>query len=413
MAKRTGGDAASGGSPLEGVRVLEVANWLAAPAAAAILADMGADVVKVEPPRGDAWRHYKPDLRGYDGPPFPWNPGFNIDNRGKRSVAIDLSSPAGRDLVLRMAERADVYITNLIPRRGERFGLGYPALRRRNRRLIYLQFTGFGARGRERDKLGFDYVGFWARSGIMASIGEPDGPPVLQRPGMGDHATALGLSAAIIAALYHRERTGRGQYLQGSLLHTGLWVLGHDIQVGLETGREPVKRSRKRPQLAIWNTYRTRDGRWIMLALPNVTFWPGICRALGLDDLLADPGLATLEGQLAQSGEVAAAFEAAFGAKTLRQLRPALDREDLIWSAVTPIADAIRDPQARANGMMATVSGDGGDFRTLKMPVTFSDSRVEPRGRPPEVGQHTEEVLLEMGLDWDAIGRLRDAGTIG
>ena len=401
------------GAPLEGVRVLEVANWLAAPAAAAILRDMGADVVKIEPPRGDAWRWYRPDVRGYEGPAFAHNPGFDLDNRGKRSVAVNLDSPEGVGLVYRLAEKADVYITNLIPRRAARFGLSYARIRRRNPRVIFLQFTGFGANGPERDKLGFDYVGFWARSGIMASIGEPDGPPVTQRPGMGDHATSLGLAAGVIAALYHRERTGKGQYLQGSLLHTGLWVLGADVQVALESGREPRRRSRREPQIALWTTYRTKDREWIMLALPNMTYWPRVCRALGLADLLERDELASIEGQMANAPEVAAAFEEAFGSLTLRQLRPRLDAETLIWSQVTPIRKAIADRQARLNDMIATIPADGGEFRTLNIPVTFSVSDVAPRGPAPEIGQHTEEVLLEAGLDWETIGVLRERGAIG
>jgi crotonobetainyl-CoA:carnitine CoA-transferase CaiB-like acyl-CoA transferase len=401
------------GSPLEGIRVLEVANWLAAPAAAAVLADMGADVIKVEPPRGDAWRHYRPDARGYDGPAFTGNPGFNMDNRGKRSIAINLDSIEGRELVFRLAKQADIFITNLIPRRAAKFGLSYAAIRRQNPRIIFLQFTGFGERGPEKDKLGFDYVGFWARSGIMANLGEPDAPPVLQRPGMGDHATALGLAAGLIAALYHRDRTGKGQHLQGSLLHTGLWVLGADVQVALETGREPRRRSRKQPQHALWNTYRTKDGEWIMLAAPNMTFWPRICRALELGDLVDDPELQTIEGQIANSARVTAAFEAAFAARTLRQLKPRLDAEDLLWSAVAPIRKAIADRQAALNDMIGEVPSGDGAFRTINMPVRFSESRVEVRGPAPAIGQHTEEVLLEAGLGWDEIAALRDSGAIG
>lgn len=400
-------------SPLAGIRVLEVANWLAAPAAAAVLADMGADVIKVEPPRGDAWRHYRPDARGYDGPAFQGNPGFNLDNRGKRSIAIDLDRPEGRDLVYRLAEQADIYITNLIPRRAAKFGLGPAQVRKRNKRLIFVQFTGFGAIGPEKDKLGFDYVGFWARSGIMANLGEPAGPPVLQRPGMGDHATALGLAAAMIAALYHRERTGKGQYLQGSLLHTGLWVLGADVQVAIETGREPRRRSRSEPQHALWNTYRTKDGEWIMLAAPNMTFWPRLCRALELGDLVNDPDLQTIEGQMANSARVTRAFETSFGSKSLRQLKPRLDAEDLIWSVVTPIRKAIVDKQAALNEMIVETPEEAGSFRTVSMPVRFSDSFVEPRGPAPEIGQHTEEVLVESGLTWEEIGALRDGGVLG
>ncbi len=220
-------------------------------------------------------------------------------------------------------------------------------------------------------------------------------------------------AAAMIAALYHRERTGKGQYLQGSLLHTGLWVLGADVQVAIETGREPRRRSRSEPQHALWNTYRTKDGEWIMLAAPNMTFWPRICRALELGDLVDDPDLQAIEGQMANSARVTRAFEAAFASKTLRQLKPRLEAEDLIWSAVTPIRKAIVDRQAALNGMIVETPAEGGPFRTVSIPIRFSDSHVEPRGPAPEIGQHTEEVLVESGLTWEEIGALRDGGVLG
>jgi crotonobetainyl-CoA:carnitine CoA-transferase CaiB-like acyl-CoA transferase len=395
-------------SPLAGIRVLEVASWLAAPCAAALLADMGAEVVKVEPPEGDAWRHIRPDIAGFAGKE---NPAFHLDNRGKRSIAIDLGHEEGRDIVRALAARADVFVSNLGPARAKRYGLAYRDVRRVNPGVVYLQFTGYGARGPQRDRPGFDDVAFWAGSGIMASLAEPGGPPARAMASIGDHTTALALLSGLLAALVQRERTGKGQYLQGSLFATGLWVQGDIIQNYLETGIIPPKRERMDPPLALWNIFPLKDGRWVMIAMDSARFWPRLCRALGLADGLAtDPGLLDEDELHARRKEVAAYLEGVFATRTLRDITAPFREERLIWAPITRLEEALHSPQVKANGFIADLP-DG--FSTLNLPVRFEGARVEPRGVSPAIGEHTDEVLAELGFDAARVAGLRDAGVVG
>lgn len=395
-------------SPLEGIRVLEIAGWLAAPCAAALLGDMGAEVIKVEPLQGDAWRHMLPDIEGFAGKE---NPGFRLDNRGKRSIAIDLGEEAGREIVRSLARRADVVVTNLGPARAIRYGLAYRDVRRINPEVIYLQFTGYGARGPQRDRPGFDDVAFWAGSGIQAMLTNPGEAPVRGRASIGDHTTALALLSGLLAALVQRERTGKGQYLQGSLFATGLWVQGDVIQYLLDTGQLPRLPQRTEPSLPLWNTYRLAGDTWIMLAMETARFWPRVCRALGLSkELEGDPDLNTDAGMIRRSAEVVAILDAAFATRRLRALIPALTRERVIWAPVATLEEALRSPQVAANEMFASIPGGGS---TLNLPVRFAGSRVEPRGDAPVIGEHTDEVLGELGLESSRIEELRKAGVVG
>lgn len=394
-------------SPLDGVRVLEVANWLAAPACASFLCDMGAEVTKVESTGGDSWRYSIPELSYPEGA-SPWNPGFNVDNRGKKSVAIDVGSPEGREIVLDLARDVDVFITNLTLPRAKRYGLSYADVRKENPRVIYLHLTGYGIRGPEKDRPGFDDVAFWASSGIMSTLGEPGRPPVQNRASLGDKATALGLLSGVLAALFQRERTGRGEHLTASLLSTGLWVFSDELQGYLETGSTPPRRTREEPYVATHDSYRLKDGTWIMLAMPPQRFWPRIVRALDLPPPAGDPDLLTTAGHIARAPEVVRMLDAALAKKTLRQVYRRFREEDLIWSVVANAAQVVADPQVAANDMLADV----GPYRVVRHPVHFAGSRVEPRGPAPAIGQHADEVLAAAGYPPDRIAKLRESGVI-
>lgn len=401
-------------APLEGIRVLEVANWLAVPAAGALLTDMGAQTVKVEPPGGDPWRNFRLNSPGM-AVQFPGNPMFELDNRGKRSLTINLDRPEGQETVRRLAERVDIFLTNLTPSRRERYGLTYADLSPRNPRLIYLGFSGYGNAGPERDRLGFDYAAFWARSGIMSLVGEPDVTPPLQRPGMGDHTTAPLLLAGVLAALYEREKSGRGQEINGSLLNTALWVLGADFQAALVARQEPVRTPRSHAPNPIWNLYRAGDGKWLLLVMPTPeAYWPRVCEAIGRTDLAADPRYSTIEGRATHCQELVAALDAAFASEPRDQWAARLDAHSLIWAPVQGILDAMDDPQVKANDFLTTVEHPTlGPYQTIDTPLKFGRSDVKARGAAPEPGQHTEEVLLEAGYTWDELARLRELGVFG
>jgi formyl-CoA transferase len=400
--------------PLDGIRVLEVANWLAAPASATLLADMGAGVIKVEPPRGDTWRYFRGTAADPSAPP-PANPGFQLDNRGKRSIAVNLDHPEGRAAVRRLAGQADIFITNLVPRRLARYGLSYEALSAGNPRLIYAGLTAYGARGEERDRLGFDFNAFWARSGIMSLVGDRDGPPAMPRSGMGDHATTLGIAWAIMTALYERERTGEGQEIHASLLNIGLWVLGSDIQTALMGLPNAPKHARVAPRNPLVNPYSTRDGRWLLLMANQAERdWSKVCAALGLEALEHDPRFHTAAERQQHSAELVALIEGVMLQRTREEWKPLLDAQGLIWAPVQEIDEALEDPQVRANAYFTEIDhATLGRIRTIDTPVRFGKSDIHARGPAPELGQHTEEVLLEHGYTWEEIGRLRDEGAIG
>jgi crotonobetainyl-CoA:carnitine CoA-transferase CaiB-like acyl-CoA transferase len=246
-------------APLDGIKVVEVANWLAAPSAAALMRDMGADVIKVEPPGGDVFRRF--DLRaiGYDHD-FPLNYAFELDNRGKRSIAIALDRPGGAELVHRLCARADLFVTNLTQPRRERYRLTEEAVCAVNPRIIYTSLTGYGTHGPDAERAGFDYAAFWARTGIMGTLGEPPSAPPLCRGGQGDHTTALNVLAAALAALRLRDRTGRGQHVEVTLYGTGIWPIGADFSAALVARQHPRRHDRSAPANPIWNCSPTPTG---------------------------------------------------------------------------------------------------------------------------------------------------------
>lgn len=399
---------------LDGIRVLEVANWVAAPAAAMLLSDLGASVIKVEPPQGDISRGTVASVANLAAPP-PANPGFLLNNRGKRGICVNLEFPEGRDLVRNLAKQADVMITNLTPRRVARFELGYETIKELNPRLIYAAVNAYGAKGPERDRLGFDYTAFWARSGIMSLVGDRDGPPVVTRPGFGDHTTAIVLAYGIMIALFEREHTGRGQEVQASLLNSAMWALGGDIQTAL-AGRTPwPKHARVEPRNPLSNPYRAKDGRWIHFQMGAADrYWPGFCAALGLEAVRGDPRFQSLATRQEHSAELVPIIDAAIAQRTREEWGDILDEHGLVWSPVQEIDEVIVDPQVRANGYITEIDQPNlGRLETLATPVRLSESHIAPRGPAPELGQHTEEVLLEQGCTWDEIVRLRDSGAIG
>lgn len=400
--------------PLDGIRVLEVANWLAAPSSAAILADMGADVVKVEPPAGDAWRGFQlASYAGYDYD-FACNYGFVLDNRGKRSVSLNLESAEGRSVVHRLLEDADVFVTNLTPTRLDRFGLAYSSLADRYPRLIAAYLTGYGPEGPDRERLGFDYTAFWARSGIMSLVGEEGRRAPMPRSGMGDHSTSPMIACAILAALYERQRTDYGQAIQLSLYHAGLWVLGLDVQAALVSGRNSIKADPEAPRNPISNAYLCRDGTWLMLWMPQAdTYWPKVCAAVGRPELAEEQRFSSIKARAENSRELVEMLKSAFASADSSEWGRRLDEQGLIWAPVQTVADVVDDPQVRANGWFTTIDDPNlGSFETIEAPFRFSGSHVGVRGPAPEAGQHTEEVLLEAGYTWEEIAVLREAGAL-
>lgn len=396
--------------PLSGVRVLEVANWFAAPAGCALMADLGADVIKVEPPGGEALRGYLPQM-GIDS---PYNFVFELPNRGKKGMTLNLAAPKAREVLDRLLPGTDVFVTNLLPYRREKYGLTYGELIEQRPDLIYVSVTGYGSTGPDRNRPGYDYAAFWARSGIMNSLGEPGDPPPPQRPAMGDSTNALLVAGSVAMALLARERSGEGQEVDISLQNTGIWVLSADIQGALQGIDNPTRPSRKDMPNPLWNSYQTKDDRWIMLVMlvPDM-YWPQFCRAIGREELETDERFASFQARAQNNAELIALLDEAFAGRTLAEWDKSLDEHGIIWAPAQTLTEVVNDPQARARGAFAKMDHpNAGEVEIVDTPVKFGKSEVGVRGPAPEVGQHTEEVLLEAGFDWDDIVRLRDESVI-
>lgn len=402
-------------APLDGVRVLEVANWLAAPSAAALMADLGADVVKVEPPGGDIFRGFVLQSLGYDYP-FETNYAFELDNRGKRSVTVALDKPGGPELVRRMAKDCDIFITNLIQARRSRYGLTYDDIRAVNPTVVYTSFSGYGTRGPDANKAGFDYAAFWARSGVMGLMGEPPSPPPLCRGGQGDHSTSLNILAAVLAALRLRDRTGEGQHVEVNLYQTGIWTIGGDYSAALKAHQHPPRHNREEPPNPIWNSYQLADNRWVLLVMPvpDPVYWPRFCEMIGKPDWITHERYATLASRRAHSRELTAQISAIFKQHDMAYWKPRLDKYGLIWAPVSELTEVINDPQAREMGVFATVEHpEYGPYETLNTPFAIYGSDVGPRGPAPAPGAHTFEVLEELGVSSQELDRLATDGVIG
>src|SRR5262245_25539712 len=278
--------------PLKGIKVVEMGIWVAGPAAAAVLGDWGAEVIKIENPAGgDPVRA----LAALGMPAtLPVNPSVELDNRNKRSVAVNVQTPAGLEVMRRLLRAADVFVTNLRAAALARARLSYDDVRQENPRIIYAALSGYGSRGPEKDRAAFDYAAFWARAGAMASLGEPDGPPPSQRPAMGDHPAGLSLAGAVSAALYHRERSGEGQEIHLSLFHAGMWMMATDVQTCLLTGLAPAPMGRAVPN-PLWNHYKAKDEKWFHLVMLQADrYWPQFCQAIARPELTNDERFATI-----------------------------------------------------------------------------------------------------------------------
>ena len=387
--------------PLEGIRVIEVAHYVAVPAAGAMLADLGARVIKVEPPpRGEMLRRSKPRYAGYASE-FPEGPAFHMENRGKDSLLVDLTRPEAREVLLRLIDTADVFLTNLLPSRRRRFGLDGESLRARRPELIVASLTGYGSRGEQADWPAFDYTAYWARTGMMDLMRDEGSEPAMQRPGVGDHAAAANLVCGILAALRMRDRDGRGREVETSLLHTGLFVLGNDVALSLVTG-EPVRRhDPRRPPNPLWNRYRTADDRWLVLVMIEPDrYFERLFRAIGREDVARDPRYRDPFERMARAEELTALLAEVFAGRTLEAWRPVLDAAGIIWAPVARLEEALRDPQVRASGCFHALDHpEAGAFETLGAPFRIEGVPLGPRRAIGAPGERAREILAEAGID--------------
>lgn len=380
---------------LQGLKVVEFASYIAAPGAAGILADWGAQVIKVERPEGDPMRNVFGDAKSA----LSGNPTFGLDNRGKRAVVLDTSTPLGREALTRLANDADIFLTNVRPASLKRAGLDDETLRAVNPRLIYAVVTGYGLEGPDAAKPGFDVTAFWSRAGV-AHMHAPKGTdPFILRTGVGDHTTSLATVAAILAAVYEREKTGVGRLVQTSLLATGVYAVGSDMAVQLAFGKLASNKPRSAPFDPVANFYKSRDGHWFVInPRGGGNDWKLLSAACGRPDLPEDARFLTGRLRKDNSPVLVAEFDKAFGALDFDEIARRLDEVDLVWAPVQTPAQVAADPQVAAAGALVDVEdGQGGFYRSPAAPARFpgADARVRPAA--PSLGQHTREVLAEVG----------------
>jgi crotonobetainyl-CoA:carnitine CoA-transferase CaiB-like acyl-CoA transferase len=380
---------------LSGLKVVELASYIAAPAAAGIMADWGARVIKVEPLDGDPYR------RGYEKlSPSGVNPIFELDNRGKRSVALDIGSVAGREALIRLIAGADVFLTNLRPGALKRARIDWESLKSDHPRLIYASVTGYGLEGPDADLPGFDVAAFWARAGL-ASLMTPKGiEPFPVRTGLGDHTCALATALGIVAAAFERTTSGKGRLVETSLLRSGVYALSGDMAILLRLGRVASTRQRRESRVPLVNFFRTSEGRWVCLMPRNSrTDWPKIAAAADRSDLVEDERFATDQARQANVEAVVTALDEGFAKLPFGEVARRLTAADVVWSPVQSAREVAVDPQAHAAGcFVEAVDASGATFSAPATPVRFSDFDSGPKGMAPGVGEHTRAVLIEAGL---------------
>ncbi len=391
-------------APLHGIRVTEIASFVAAPAAGALLADLGAEVIKVEIPGGETLRHSRPKLLGWRSD-FPEAPQFHMDNRGKRSLVLDLRRSAARDALQRVIDGSDVVLTNLLPGRRAKYGLDAKSLRAERPDLIVASLSGYGPKGPEADTPSFDYAAYWARSGLMDLMREPDAAPAWLRPGVGDHAAALALTTGILAALRTRDAGGGGQEVDVDLLHTGLYIQGNDAAPTATTGQSPPPHDRRAPRNPLWNHYPTSDGRWLFLVMiESDRYWPALCEALDLTPLTNDERFVDARARYRNREELAERLRGRFASRPLAAWEEHLAGRPLIWAPVRTLDEAMRDPQALANGAFAEVAhAEAGTFTTVTAPLSLSAHPMPGTAPAPDLGADGEALLRAAGLADDEI----------
>ncbi len=396
---------------LEGLKVIDMGHFVAVPSAGAMLADWGADVLKIEPIDGDAQRSFINLLLKFTGATVNWR--FEIHNRNKKSMALNLKTEAGRDILYKLVKNADVFMTNYEQTAIKKLKMDYPVLSRINPGLIYAFITGYGTVGPDKDERGFDFAAAWARTGIQYLMTEPGSSPPNQRGGMMDRTVGTQMVAGICAALYNREKTGNGQELELSLYHSGVWTLAADLQVAL--GGVPLNQNDRKSVInPLWNNYQTRDGRWLQLAmLQSDLSWPGFCRALERLELENDPRFKSLEDRGENCAALIGILDEVFAIKDRAEWEDRLKKYDCIFGRIESPEEVINDPQAQANGFFSDVEHpEAGKVKYVTTPVKFSQNPAAIKTASPELGQHTEEILLELGYSWDDIVELKDQGAI-
>ena len=405
------------GGPLEGIKVIDLTFWQQGPVASLMLGDMGADIIKIENPKtgGDPGRGILATIGvEIDQPGTGLNYFFEAYNRNKRSLSADLSQEQGKEIIYRLIKNSDVFVTNFMPNTLKKLKMDYETLSQYNPGLIYGLATGYGLKGPDKDRPSFDIIA-QARSGVMSTIGDPDGPPHFGGMGIGaaDQIGGIMLAYGIVTALLARERKGFGQMVSASLIGSIPALQSVLLYSYLFTGQVPKKLKRSRNPLA--NTYQTKDGEYICLSMFQTDpFWPELCKAVGTEGLENDPRFNTHERRTAENGpELTGILDVIFATEDAETWLKRLDGHDLIYTVLHDFSDMVKDPQFLENEYIVDFDHpSAGRVKIQGIPIQFSKTPGEIKSMAPEFGQHTEEVLLEIGYNWEEITELKNGQVI-
>jgi crotonobetainyl-CoA:carnitine CoA-transferase CaiB-like acyl-CoA transferase len=392
-----------------GLKVVDLASFIAGPSAAVILSDFGADVIKVEPPNGDLWRH------GHQIPSQPLAKdayAWHLANRNKRGITLDLKSPSAQPVLEKLVKWADVFIVNTPHPARKKLRLEYDDVVQWNPQLIYADLTGFGEKGPDADLPGFDITSYWARSGLLSMTRDAGAPPTWPVGGSGDNATAVGLYSAIVTALYRRERTGKGSYVTTSLLAEGVWSASVAIQAALVGAKFSGLHDRTHPANAALNVYRAADGTWFVLIVAPDKL-AAVAKAIGRPDILTDPRFSDPAKLTANMPQLAAILDEVFGAQPMAHWYEVFSGLHVTFGAVRGPQEVIDDPQLRLNDMVVPLEGAGGKLTsTISSPFQVHGVAKASARRAPDLGEHNEAILQELGFDAKDIDGLRAGGAV-
>ncbi len=403
-------------SPLDGIRIVEIASFAAAPTAAAIMADLGAEVIKVEAVGGDPIRGLMKQAKVGEGEVNPDHP-FQFINRGKKSIELNLDDPAGVEVAHRLVAVADIVILNLLPERRGRFHLDVDRLHAIKPDLVIGLLSGYGEEGDEIDRPGYDMTAFFARSGLIGGMTAPGGVPPHPRPGQGDHTTSMALFGALLAGLRGRDTTGEGQVVEASLVRAAAFTIGVDLSTAVIDGRPNPDRPRERGLSVMLEAFRCADDRWIQFAMPDRGgAWARFCTALEREDLIDHDDYASGRDRYRNMPSLIAVIDETMARHPFEHWAPRLDEHRCIWAPINDAAAAAADPQVRSAGVFQQIDHpDAGTFETVGAPFRFrGNDEIGPRGPAPERGQHSREILGGLlGYDEAGVEALLRSGVVG
>ncbi|MDO9438606.1 CaiB/BaiF CoA-transferase family protein [Hydrogenophaga sp.] len=391
--------------PLKGVRVVEFAHWMAGPLAGGLMADWGADVIKVEPPGGEPMRTIFAKMGASAGTP---NAAFTLANRGKRSLVLDVKTEEGLAALGKLLDGADVLLTNLRPDALQRLGLGAAEVRKRFPRLVYCTVSAYGWGGPDQDRPGYDIAAFYGRTGVAHEITTAGTPPPALLQGIGDAFTAMTAATGVLAALMERHQTGEGRFVEASLMRTGMWALGGELGQKALGGNPKPPKPRELSRTPMYNSYRTADDRWFFLVgVEARRHLPSVLRAIGREDLVDDERFKDGRSIGTHAAELIALFDQAFNSQPLTHWAEQLDKHEVWWAPIQVPEEVLVDAQAKSIGAWTEVEG----AMSVDAPVRFDFQPRKAAPRAPQTGEHTEQVLADFGFSADEVKRLAAAAN--